>query len=82
MTLTASKDTDTHEKTVSQHHLTAAEHLEIAAKAHKEAAKLHDTGDHKAAEQQAQLARDHTAKAGEHVNEVSKKSASASTHKK
>lgn len=83
MTFTLGKSPDTVQaQTVSQQHLTAAEHLELASKAHKEAAKLHASGDQKAAEQQAQIARDHTAKAGEHVTEASKKGASVGAPKK
>jgi hypothetical protein len=76
MTFTQGSSTDAAQaQTVPQHHLKAAEHLELASRSHKEAAKLHASGDHKAAEQQAQMAREHTAKAGVHVSEAGKKSA-------
>jgi hypothetical protein len=66
--------------TVPQHHLKAAEHLEHAAKAHKDAAKMHVAGDHKAAEQHIQTAREHTSKAVVHVTEAAKKSAATASH--
>lgn len=61
-------------RSVPQHHLMAAEHLELASRSHKAAAKLHGSGEHKAADQQAVMARDHTARAGEHMCEAIKKS--------
>jgi hypothetical protein len=83
MTFTQSNTIDKEPvQTVPQHHLKAAEHLEHASKSHKEAAKLHMSGDHKAAEQQAQLARDHTAKASVQVTEAGKKSASSAATQK
>lgn len=61
-------------QSVSQLHLKAAKHLELACRSHKAAAQLHVWGDHKGADFQAVMAREHTAKAGEHVNEAIKKS--------
>jgi hypothetical protein len=61
-------------QSVSLLHLKAAEHLELACRSHKAAAQLHVWGDHKGADFQAVMAREHTAKAGEHVNEAIKKS--------
>jgi hypothetical protein len=76
MTFTPASSADTSgAETVPQHHLRAAEHLNIASRSHQEAAKLHVSGDHKLAELQAQLAREHTARAGVHVNEAIKKAA-------
>lgn len=77
MTFTQTISPDTaQEQTVPQHHLKAAEHLELASRSHKEAAKLHVSGEHKAADLQARMARDHVAKAGMHVSEAIKKSGS------
>jgi hypothetical protein len=61
-------------QSVSQLHLKAAEQLELASRSHKAAAQLHVWGEHKAADFQAVMAREHTAMAGVHVCEAIKKS--------
>jgi hypothetical protein len=61
-------------QSVSLLHLKAAEHLERACRSHKAAAQLHVWGKHKEADFQAVMAREHTAKASEHVNEAIRKS--------
>jgi F0F1-type ATP synthase membrane subunit b/b' len=60
--------------TEQQHHVQAAEHLELAAKSHKEAAKSITAGDHKAALQHVETAKNHTSHASDHVKEAQKKS--------
>lgn len=83
MTLTQTDaPTTTQTQAVQQHHLKAAEHLDLASKSHKEAAKLHASGEHKAAENQAQMAKEHAAKAAGHVTEASEKSALISSPQK
>lgn len=78
MTLIDTKKHDTSSaQTVQQHHVQAAEHLELAAKSHKEAAKLISAGDHKDVAHHVELAKTHTAHAGEHAQEAQKKSAAA-----
>lgn len=75
MTPTQASSPDTAKtQSVPQHHLRAAEHLELASRSHKAAAQLHVWGEHKAADFQAVMARDHTAMAGVHVSEAIKKS--------
>jgi hypothetical protein len=76
MTLNEMKTHDTTTAaTPQQHHTQAAEHFEHAAKSHKEVAKLIGANDHKAAQAHTLVAKEHAAKAHEHVTEAAKKSA-------
>jgi hypothetical protein len=79
MTLTTTKSpAPAANQTLQQHHQQAGERLQQAAASHLAAAKSHGAGDHKTANQQAQIASDHTAHAQQHVSQAEKLAAPGS----
>ena len=81
-TKTTKTTTEPANKQIPQrHYQQAGDHLQQAATKHLDAAKMPGSGDHKAADQKAKIASDHTAPASQHVSQSVKVPApSASSH--